>query len=68
MVADLQTVISDRISKAFNTSSASYAVVLDISKAFDRLYHTGLHNFKSCGIFVRYLVLFHLFSVIDDLE
>ena len=42
--ADLLTVVSDRIARAFNRSGATQAVVLDISKAFDRVWHTGLHH------------------------
>ena len=34
--ADLITVVSDRIARAFNRSGATRAVALDISKAFDR--------------------------------
>ena len=56
--ADLLTVISDRIARAFNKSGATRSVTLDISKAFD-----SLMKFK-----VRYLVLFLLFSVIDDFK
>ena len=49
--ADLLTVVSDRIARAFNRSGATQAVALDISKAFDRVWHTGLlHKFKSYGI------------------
>ena len=49
--ADLLTVVSDRIVRAFNRSEATQAVVLDISKAFDQVWHTGLlHELKSCGI------------------
>ena len=34
-----------------NRSGATRAVALDISKAFDRLWHAGLlHKIKSCGI------------------
>ena len=33
--ADLPTVVSDRIARAFNKSGAAQAVALDISKAFD---------------------------------
>ena len=40
--ADLLTVVSDRIARAFNRSGATRAVALDISKAFDRLWHAGL--------------------------
>ena len=35
--ADLLTVVSDRIARAFNRSGAIRAVALDISKAFDRV-------------------------------
>ena len=40
--ADLLTVVSDRIARAFNRSDATRAMVLDISKAFDRVWHAGL--------------------------
>ena len=40
--ADLLTVVSDRIARAFNRSEATQAVALDISKAFDRFWHAGL--------------------------
>ena len=44
-------VVSDRIARAFNSSGASRAVALDISKAFDRIWHAGLlHKRKSYGI------------------
>ena len=50
-IADLLTVVSDRIARAFNRSGATRAVALDISKAFDRVWHTGLlHKPKSYGI------------------
>ena len=43
--------MSDRIARAFNRSGATRAVALDISKAFDRVWHAGLlHKFKSYGI------------------
>ena len=49
--ADLLTVVSDRITRAFNRSGATRAVALDISKAFDRVWHAGLlHKRKSYGI------------------
>ena len=49
--ADLLTVVSDRIARTFNTSGATRAVALDISKAFDRVWHAGLlHKLKSYGI------------------
>ena len=39
--ADLLTVVSDRIARAFNRSGATRAVALDISKAFDRVWHAA---------------------------
>ena len=47
----LLIVVSDRIARAFNRSSAIRAVTLDISKAFDRVWHAGLlHTLKSYRI------------------
>ena len=40
--ADLLIVVSDRIARAFKRSGAIRAVALDISKAFDRIWHAGL--------------------------
>ena len=52
--AELLTVVSDRIARAFNRSGATWAVALDISKAFDRTWHAGLlHKLKSYGISVQ---------------
>ena len=49
--ADLLTVVSDRIARAFNRSGATRAVVLAISKTFDRVWYTDLlhklWNFRS---------------------
>ena len=69
--ANLLTVLSDRIARAFNRSGAARAVALDISKAFGRGWHAGLLHklkFKSYGISGQILVLFFLFSVIDGFE
>ena len=45
--ADLLTVVSDRIARAFNKSGATGAVALDISKGFDRVWHVSLlHKLK----------------------
>ena len=50
-IADLLTVVSDRIARAFNRSGATRAVALDISKALDRVWHAVLlHKLKSYGI------------------
>ena len=49
--ADLLTVVSDRIPRAFNRSGATWTVVLDTYKAFDRVWHAGLlHKLRSYGI------------------
>ena len=40
--ADLLTVVSDGIARAFNRSGVTRAVALDISKAFDIVWHAGL--------------------------
>ena len=49
--ADLLTVVSDKIIRAFNRSGTTRSVVLDISQAFDRVWDAGLlHKFKSYGI------------------
>ena len=43
--------MSDRIARAFNRSGATRAVALDISKAFDRVWHADLfHKLKFYGI------------------
>ena len=49
--ADLLTLVSDRITRAFSRSAAARTVALDISKNFDRVWHAGLlHKPKSYGI------------------
>ena len=49
--ADLLTAVSDRIPRAFNRSGATRAVSINISKAFDRVWHAGiLLKLKSYGI------------------
>ena len=49
--ADLLAVVSNRISRTFNRSEATWAVVLNISKAFDKVWHADLfHKLKSYGI------------------
>ena len=49
--ANLLTVVSERIARAFNRPGATQVMVHDISKAFDRVWHPGLlHKLKSYGI------------------
>ena len=46
--ADLLTVLSDRISRVFKRSETTRAKALDVSKAFDRVWHASLlHKLKS---------------------
>ena len=60
--ADVLTVVSDRIARAFNRSGAARAVVLDISKSFNRVWHAGLlHKLKSYGISGQIFGLFSSF-------
>ena len=43
--------VSGRTARALNRSGATRAVALDVSKAFDRVWHAGfLHKLKSYGI------------------
>ena len=61
-ISDLLTVVSDRIAKAFNRSGTTRAVAIDISKAFDRVWHAGLlHKRKSYGISGKILGLISSF-------
>ena len=49
--ADLLTVVSDGIARAFSRSGATRAVALDISKTFNKVWRAGLlHILKSYGI------------------
>ena len=49
--ADLLTVISERFYRALDRLGEVRAVALDISKAFDRVWHAGLlHKLRSYGI------------------
>ena len=59
--ADLLTVVSDIIAWAYNRSGAIRAVALNISKAFDSVWHAGLHKLKSYGILGQIFCLFSSF-------
>ena len=49
--------------RAFSRSGITGTVRLDISKAFDRVWHDGLIEFQ-----VRHLALFLLFSVLNSFK
>ena len=60
--ADLLTVVSDRIARSFSRSGATGAVALDISKAFDRVWHAVLlHKLKSYRISGQIFILISSF-------
>ena len=53
--------MSDRIVSAFNRSVATQAVALDISKAFNRVWHAGLpHKLRS------YIILGQILGLISS--
>ena len=54
--------VSDRIARAFNRSGDTQAAAIDISKAFDRVWHAGFfHKSKSYGISGQVFGLFSSF-------
>ena len=66
---DLLSVVSDSIAWIFNRSRVAWAVAIDISKAFERVWDAGLiHKLNSYGIVEHILTLFCRFSVIDDFK
>ena len=60
--ADLVTVVSDRIARAFNDSGATRVVALDMSKAFDRVWHVGLLDKVKYGISIQIIGLIFFLS------
>ena len=59
--ADLLTVVYDRIIRAFNRSGPPRAITLNILKAFNRVWHAGLHKLKSWN-FRREIWLYFILS------
>lgn len=54
--ADVLTVITDRISRSHDNEFDARAIALDISKAFDKVWHKGLlHKLKLYGICGKFL-------------
>ena len=67
-IADLLTVVSNRIAWVFNKSGATQAIAIDISKGFNRVCMLGfITNWSLIEYLVRYLALLLLFSVIEGL-
>ena len=65
--ADLLTAVSDRIARAFSRYGATWAAVLDISKAFDKVWYAGpLNKLKYYGISVQIFGLTSFFLVIGS--
>ena len=61
--------MSDRIARAFTRSGATRAVALDISKAFNRVWHAGLlHKLKSYRISGQIFGLISLFLSNRELQ
>ena len=49
--ADVLTVISERVYRALDACGETRAIALDISKAFDKVWHAGLlHKLKAYGV------------------
>ena len=64
--ADLLIVVSDRTARALNSSGATRVVKLDISKAFDEVWHSGsVHKLKFYQISGQIFGLILSLSVID---
>ena len=60
--ADVLTVISDRVYRALNICGEGRAIALDISKAFDKVWHTGLlHKLKAYGVSGHILAIIRSF-------
>ena len=67
--ADLLTVVSERIARAFNKSGATiWVVALDITKAFDRVSHADLLRKLKSWNFRSDIWPYFFFSVIDGFK
>ena len=66
---DILIVVSDRIARAFDRSGAAQAVALDISKVFDRVWHSNLlHQLKPYRISGKIFGLISSFQVIESFK
>ena len=67
--ANLWTVHADRIARVLKTSGATQTVVLDISKAFYRAWHTGLlYKIMLYGFIKRCFILLSHFVLVKGFE
>ena len=67
--ANTLIVTADRIARLLKTSGATQAIVLDISKAFYRVCHTGLlYKFRWCGVMEMCVIWLSHFVVVKDFE
>ena len=67
--ANLWTVHADRIARVLKTSGATQTVVLDISKAFYRAWHSGLlYKIMLYGFIKRCFILLSHFVLVKDFE
>ena len=67
--ADLLTVVSDGIARAFKRSGATQAIAVDISKVLDRVWHAGLlHKLESYAISGQIFDLISSFLSIRQLQ
>ena len=65
--ADLLTVVSDRIARAFNRPGATRAVAIDISKAVGRVWDAVLlHKLKSYGMSGQ--IFGQIFLVLSEID
>ena len=62
--ADLLTVVSDRTARTFNKFGATQDVGLDISKAFNRVWHAGLF-YKPSYYGISDQIFGHIFSFLS---
>ena len=60
--ADVLTVLTDRLSRALDNNFDAWVIALDISKAFDKVWHKGLlHKLEGYGINGRVLPIIKSF-------
>ena len=67
--ADILTVLSERIYNSMDAGGETRAIALDISKAFDKVWHAGLlHKLKSYGVVGPILGILESFMIERSLK